>query len=498
MSPFASLAEAVLLKKISQDVAFKGHPSVYSYLWPKDRHSGRNYEHFIDGYHERNRRIRQQLSLQPESVAVVMDIRSCYPSIRQSLARRVFTERLDRSSLDRRVRDVALAAVSNILAASQDSGIPIGPELSHLLADLVLREVDTRMYAKFTVNYFRYVDDIVVVCHPDNIEAVISETSEHLARHDLSLNSDKVDHVSVHDWNRYGPNEIEVDEYSFEALIFRLKTYLATKPARMPELSDAFKEAGICIPLDRALENSARLSFRNFLIGAWDDTWTVLKAALSDTPDYLVRYAQEVKRRAKQNIQSLSATDLDGPTLRRWKSQRVRRSANQLLYLCPASEFTDILDQLESWTELHETTTVMQSLGSGKVDALLDLPGPAVAAFASIGRLQGIPEPRIRKGQLSATQIESIAQLMVYGMCSAEVDTDSDEQTRAYLRFCASAPISSRELTDFSYADEIRCLQLNVAGKPLPELMNTRYSDEEALTFEALQLSGAYTRRFGG
>ncbi|RYF48472.1 MAG: hypothetical protein EOO38_10015, partial [Cytophagaceae bacterium] len=98
-SPFASLAEAVVLSEIGKSPEFRKHPNVYSYLWPQKGSKGHNFEHYYDGYQRRNSSIVEALCLKPEMVALVVDIKSFYPSVRKDDARKEMSEKLQASDL---------------------------------------------------------------------------------------------------------------------------------------------------------------------------------------------------------------------------------------------------------------------------------------------------------------------------------------------------------------------------------------------------------------
>jgi hypothetical protein len=52
-------------------------------------------------------------------------------------------------------------------------GVATGPELSHVIGDVALAEVDERFENLLPGRYFRYVDDIVFVIEPEEKQQVL-------------------------------------------------------------------------------------------------------------------------------------------------------------------------------------------------------------------------------------------------------------------------------------------------------------------------------------
>jgi Reverse transcriptase (RNA-dependent DNA polymerase) len=500
-SPFSCLAEAVILEEIGKDRAFGNHPSVYSYRWPSQGSRGSNYEHYFDNYQARNEGIASELTKYSDRVALVLDIRRFYPSADQEFVRAEFRKCMRASTLSDEVRAAADTCLDNTLKADgTGQGVPIGPELSHLLADLLLRNLDIALYSRFTTGYFRYVDDIVLVIHRSDIDSAITTVSEQLEKIGLNLNEEKTDVVEAADWLRFGPTgPEEVQELSVQALWFRSKAFIAAKPDRLDALDRCMREQGLTLPLSRLREHAAKDPWRERLKELLSGQWLVALSAFFADERSLVDYANSVKMTALRDFRKdASGPSLSGQIGRKWLVQKLRRNANQLFYLATDPELKEIHDATRQYTELHETSCVLGGLLNSEVTPLLDLPGPAIASYASLSRLRRQEPIRIPKGSLTdENKLEAIANLALYKAVAnvPEIVAESAGDESLYLRFCAPDPAEHRELSDFSYLDEIRCLQLVHKDRPPVHMVETRFSDGEAMSFEALQLSGGYTRR---
>ena len=189
-----------------------------------------------------------------------------------------------------------------------------------------------------------------------------------------------------------------------------------------------------------------------------------------------------------------------GLMLRKWFTQKLRRWVNQLLYLCSEDELSRIADNIDRFPELHETTQVIRCLVSRDVVPLLEIPGQATAAYGSLSIIRQTKSKALTDYSIhDSLHHESLGALLLYDVVSepSEIVSDALKNDDLFLRFCAGDAASSRELQDFSYLDEIRCLQLGNETAQPRAILETRFSADEVLSFEALQLSGGYGRRGG-
>jgi hypothetical protein len=138
-SALTAVAEAVILRKLSESSAFAVNPHVYSYLWPRSSRGGRNFQFFADGYHRRNADISAILDTEPQDVAFITDIRAFYPSVDRNTVHRALAGRVNGAPDlgNQAERDAILHFFSDVLRQSP-GGIPVGPESGHVLGHLAL------------------------------------------------------------------------------------------------------------------------------------------------------------------------------------------------------------------------------------------------------------------------------------------------------------------------------------------------------------------------
>jgi hypothetical protein len=121
-----------------------------------------------------------------EACVVFADVRECYRSIRPGVVER---------SLAASGCDVAASAeVAAFLARLEEHGVrglPIGPDPSAVLANVVLAPLD-REIGRLGLRHLRWVDDVVVgVGGAEEAERVLAIVRRELARLGLELNEDK-------------------------------------------------------------------------------------------------------------------------------------------------------------------------------------------------------------------------------------------------------------------------------------------------------------------
>ena len=161
-SPTTHLTEAWLLKRLSQEEEFAQHPSVFSYHWSHEK-STHIYRYFFKGYMEREHQIARAAAAIPNSRVVVLDLRRFYPSVDLSRLRERFNRRIEKTGMSPSERDTAIQCVEELTSIKHESGLPIGPPLSHALANVFLRDLDDILSSEFDTSYFRYVDDVALV-----------------------------------------------------------------------------------------------------------------------------------------------------------------------------------------------------------------------------------------------------------------------------------------------------------------------------------------------
>lgn len=257
--PNEILAETALLAACAEAGGpFERHPSVFSYqLCENQTNSIGSFEPYFDGFKARHTGIAAACHAQPDAWVVYTDIRKYYPSITLERALVAWRRACKESKLESRyavLGEKLLAGARAYQASSDDDHrLLTGPMFSHLIGNLIFRDIDTDLSKELPNGYFRYVDDVAIVAPKDRALAMEQRLREHLERLGLHLNEDKRLEVPAVVWLR-GENDFEDHPgISWKTFIGDMRRLLLFYPHERKSLETQFGLLGIRIrPIDYA------------------------------------------------------------------------------------------------------------------------------------------------------------------------------------------------------------------------------------------------------
>ena len=221
----------------------------YSYRLATGTDTQGVFQYYFHGFRERHKLMAQACHEQEDAVVIYTDIRKFYPSVTIEKAKDAWKAACIESGLSETYSELGLKLIENYKENSRNTpSLLIGPMFSHLIGNLILREIDLRMQEDAPGRYFRYVDDFVIVAPKQTaleLEKVISGMLDDM---DLGLHPDKRLIVSSTRWLEF-ENAFEDKEtgVSWKTFIGGLKQLLLFKPASRDEVESKFREAGIRI-----------------------------------------------------------------------------------------------------------------------------------------------------------------------------------------------------------------------------------------------------------
>ena len=489
-SPITAIAESFILSLLASENAFAVPDRVYSYKWPKSNKGGSSYEFFAEGYNLRNREIAAQLS-SPNSIAVVTDIKSFYPSVQKEQILEAFTSYIDNSSQNMKVWREAIFGYYSQLIDASEMGIPIGPASGHVLGHLVLKGVDKELSSKYGNNYFRYVDDIVVVCSTSDEVKVKQEIKDCIERNGFELNSDKTLVITGDEW-RHNVLRSDVDNLdNFRIFTSDLTVYLAYNPDKADAVKKLLAEAGLSVPVNRLLALSSYSRFRYFLSGMKSrfGISRSLDLALFTKEEEFLNRGLALKKTYETSLSKLNQETVEKvANLRRWQIQRARRVINTLFYLRSFNEWSSNDGTFEAWPELIEQRALSEALVSGEVNPILPFYGRGPVAFSEIWLEHGKDSAKFKTPQtINNAEIDALVSLRLSGAISAET-IQPIQSTNSRLYEIVNSNTSSRSIPDLSYEDEFESLRLGTSEQEISKLAQTRYSQSEGTALSALSL----------
>lgn len=491
-SPLTAIAESFVLSCLADNPAFAISPRVYSYRWPPSGRSGASYEFFGEGYKQRNTEIAAALSL-PNHVAVVTDIKSFYPSARKECVELAFKSILEKSNAQFRSMGDAIQNFYSQLLIAGGNGIPVGLASGHVLGHLILRDVDNELTSKYGAKYFRYVDDLVVVCHEDQKDSVKKDIQRCVEQHGFLLNSDKTVFINGADWHHNILRSDVSDEDSFRSFSSDLTVYLALHPERADSLKTMFAEGGLSIPVGRLLALASYSRFRYFLERrkARSGLFHAIGLAFTTNEHFLQR-ALSLKNVYESSLSALvNEPAVLTPSLRRWQVQRARRVMNALFYLRSFSEWNTKRGMFDALPELVEQRALAEALDKGVVNSILPFYGHGPAAFAELWAEHGDGNATVRSPEIgfSTAELDGLITLRLHGLISADstIANINGNDTRL-LHVVNQTTSSARTAPDLSFEDEFESLRLGTSDQEISTLARTRYSLSEGTALGALSL----------
>ena len=498
-SPTTALTEAVVLAHLSQAQSFAKPTCVYSYLWPQNKETSPfNFEHYVSGYKARNNAIANFVGIHPRYSLIVSDIEKFYPSIRRESVRGRFRTSLENSGAPIEIKETAIQFLEQLFAlVPGDKGVATGPNLSHVVGDIALRAIDEALSRQFPGAYFRYVDDIVIAVPEGNESKALAILRNLVAAEGLGIQEEKNEVISGAEWVEHGPHHSAgVKQNSFEALIFLIKAYLSRHAEGKESLALAFEERGYSIPLERFAASAKNEHFTSRLKKLFRRGWWVAIRGFIATEQDVLRKAESVRGETLASLKLLLRLPMPiGASRRKWHVQKLRYLTNRALYLFPDAELQFLVPMLAEYPEFIETVALLKVLNGGDLEGLLRLPGAAVSACGGLLSLKGRRFPKLEQLQnITPEIIESLGNLVLFGVCEIgeKLRQTLDAESRDFLLFCEGIAQTRRVRQDFSYLDEIRSLQMSRRPEDKFVMINNRFSDNEGIVLDALDIGDGY------
>ena len=497
-SPLTAVAEAVVLAQLSAVPAFSVPSRAFSYLWPRSTQTGASYEFFAEGYKRRNAEIGVQL-LSPNRVAVIMDLKGFYPSVDKGRIESNLKSLLAASDTEASFgTDAILNFYAQVLSAGA-GGIPIGPASCHVLGHVVLKDVDLELTKAYGGNYFRYVDDIIVVCDRADAPRAMSRVQECVRAHGFQVNTDKTLVLDGQEWRHNILRPDVDDEDDFRRFTHDLAVYLAFHPGRAVSVGQMLADGGLSMPMLRVNALATYPRFRYF-IGrqhARGGLPHAFRLVIAQDRQFLDR-GLRLKRTYENSLSRLvQERREDSPNSRRWQVQRVRRVTNSLFYLRTFSEWSGSSYLFDSFPELVEQRALSEALSSGTVNPILAFYGRGPAAFSELWAEHGDRDARLAPlpSAITPAERDSLVTLRLHGVIGAEpLQSYADDGGARLLRAVNQTMPVARTSPDLSFEDEFESLRLGTSDHEVSDLARTRYSRSEGTTLEALSLSSAEYR----
>jgi hypothetical protein len=432
--PNEAFAEAALLNECSRHPeAFQALPCVFSYRFaPLDSAEG-VFETYFSGFRERHASVANACKQNANATVLYTDIRRFYPSVSTASAQNVWAQACDTAKLSNKFRQLGEKILSDhkIVAAGIEncSGLLTGPMFSHLIANLMLREVDLRMNEAVPGNYFRYVDDIILTGEETKVSDGRRRLSDLLETHGLHLHESGKDfRVSGGEWLT-GENDLanEGIKPNWMTLVGGLRGLLLTKADVRDELMRAFAAQEMRFPLPDYSESVLEASYLKKLLGRLKYSvarFQVKRVSVAGVMHdaVLVRDAYAYALRE----QLVGANEQRGYARKR-RIPKLRFFAGRLTYLATPQMLLEFSASLKVLPELRLIAEVFKTIATEDATELVSFGINAVQAAAQVLRLNNRPV-RCRPAVWHMAETQGLAILRLNGVT---VDTGDNPNVPA-------------------------------------------------------------------
>lgn len=387
--PNEILAETALLAACAEAGGpFDNHASVFSYLLcKKATDTAGAFQPYFEGFKARHAGIAVACRAQPEAVVIYTDIRKYYPSI--TLERALAAWR--RACADSALAPKFVALGEKLLADARDHQnqdqpdhcLLTGPMFSHLIGNLIFRDIDTDLSAQLPGGYFRYVDDVAIVAPKAQALAIENRLRDHLARLGLELNEDKRLAVPASAWLRGEKDFEDHPGTSWKTFIGDMRRLLLFYPEERQMLETCFSLVGIRIrPIDysEAAQERGFLDRLNSLIRL---KWFRRSVRAKNWAGVVVNQAVSLRKRYASELEILlsSFESLRGYERKR-RLYRLKFLVARMAYLAPSRDLPGISAAISGIPEMAMAAAAYDAISSRNVTQLLKY-GPTAAQSAA-------------------------------------------------------------------------------------------------------------------
>ncbi|MEZ5325934.1 MAG: RNA-directed DNA polymerase [Verrucomicrobiales bacterium] len=431
------LAEAALIEACSlAGGPFIASKSVYSYRFANRNNTEGLYQPYFELFSKRQDDIGKRCRKHSKHWVVYLDIKSFYPSITKTRIRSVWKKACKESGLDAFWERLGTHFLE--LQFSYKDGLLIGPQFSHLLANLFLGDFDIEMEKRFPHRYFRYVDDFAFVVRPEEKDGLLEMVATKLKPLGLRLNDGKTQWMGAEKWTKNAP--FQTPEYEDDFIgderwmlfIDQLKRYLISNPADGTSIREAFESEGIRIPVPRyeaAIQSELYqigLERRRRRKGFAEATAELSISSIVDRAlDLRAGYLQEFDI-LWPDFQAASGL------IRKWKRSRIRYLIGRCLLVARVSELIPLYEAVRTDNELSEYSAMLEAIVTGNVDGLLRFGWKPASAIAPAISTAGIRLRTSRKNW-SQESLEALSALRLGGATVAATVSANASQENRYL-----------------------------------------------------------------
>lgn len=485
-SPNEILAEVALITEISKYESFKPRSYVYSYRYTDWREKEGVFQAYFNGFKERHRHIAEACRNAKDGVVFYTDIKKFYPSIRSSDAISVWQKACEQSDIGDEYRIIGQEILKrhNAICVEDGSGkgLLTGPVFSHVIANLLLGEVDVLMHEATGGNYWRYVDDVVFVGGCDEVAEWRKILVDKLDELGLVLHDgDKDFQVGCDEWLKGEHDFNDSFGVSWVSLIADVKRFVLANPYKVDELRDAFRDAHIRIPV---LDYSSVANESTYLerFQDWMRKYKWAKGSVRRiTIEGLVAQAINCEREFGIELDKLLAGAFDLSIFERKRIvPKMRYLSGRLLYLASRDRLHDFSARLSIFSELELIAETMSAIATRNISKIVTMGSNAAHIASQLMVVEGSEVFVDAELVDSAALRQSLAVVELNGL-SHNYISDRDDLRKLALAEGIKELMSSENV----FIREFACLH-GVSLSRHQEMLSSSFDRDEELALDVL------------
>lgn len=489
--PNEALAEAVLLSECSSNKhAFSNPECVFSYNLTHGADRSGIFQQYMGGLKARHYAIAKACDDCPDGEVLCTDIKRFYPSITIDFALKAWQRHAELACLPEhhRVLGEKIIDEHGKVGGQGNRTILTGPMFSHLLANLVLRELDDECLNNLSVKYFRYVDDITIVGNQNDIQQSLEIIRIRLGDLGLSLHdnsSPKNYTVSTNKWLE-GRNDYHESRrpISWKSLVGDLKRFLLQHPEEWKNLQRIFQDEGFRIPVRDYSETILESTCLERIYTLAQRCWFRRKAQQVSIPS-LLNQARWLRKTYEDEFYKLfeKTNNNDGYDKKR-RIPKLRYRMARLIYLGTDDTLSSIYPMAKELEELQFHAEVMKTVATANIDGIISFGTNAAQAAAQPIKAGG-RSVSLNMSKMSPVQEQSLAVFLLNGVV-VKKDCLTLQTNSKLLHFAKKGvDIELMKCSD-PFLQELACLH-GLSNKPYhPEILDTVFDKDEELAIDAI------------
>jgi hypothetical protein len=482
------IAESVLINECSNFIEFHSSKSVYSYLLVSDEEDS-IYKHYMHGWKERHDSIKQACENNNDLEVIYFDIKSFYPSISLELANDKWIEICDKTKIHGTIKNLGLKFLNKHEKVQSDSdkkGLLVGPMFSHLIANLVLDEVDETMVSITNSQYWRYVDDIIIIGSSEEVKVYAQKLTELLEALNLDLHKeDKIFQISAKDWLS---NSIAIDQElsnKWMKHIIILKQFVIDSPDQINELNDTFIKNGIRVDIPMISEDIRSKSRKNSRLEDWfGNSSGNRKLSLSE----IVNDFKILNKHYIALFKSKIGLKIDNTLGLKSHHTLLRYLVGRLIYLSSEEDLNMVSSKIADIPELKLQYEIINALISLDISMILKLGSNAAQAAAQVIKVKA----KVVKCSIAKPNEYEIQGLSIFKFHGITIEFNEGTNIDEPLFKFASGNIKASKIQENQFLNEFGALHGNSESKH-EETLDSLFNENESWSFDAIGSDYGYS-----